>query len=116
MPLLFIGAMAKTIGQTPLSNLSPGLGAIKAKECKARLTMLVPFTPSALWWHLITPDGEKFSSHVHAFRVIPRAPDLFLAGRMGYKSNKRTPRWDSLALQLDFSRRIRHCLSIPHDH
>jgi hypothetical protein len=88
----------------------------KAKECKARLTMLVPFTPSALWWHLITPDGEKFSSHVHAFRVIPRAPDLFLAGRMGYKSNKRTPRWDSLALQLDFSRRIRHCLSIPHDH
>ena len=77
----------------------------KGMECKAKLCLICPFTPSAIWWpFLINQMNEQlFAPFVHGVRVLYKQPDLLLPGSMAHTYTGRTPRWDFLALQLDFS-------------
>jgi len=76
----------------------------KGKECGARFCLIAPFTPTAIWWHLISSNGTHFAPYVRAFQILGRAHDLFLSGRMAHAYASHTPRWNSLALLIDFKR------------
>ena len=73
-----------------------------AQHFKARMCLLCPFTPSAAWWPLLSPDGLVFNTFVLASRVLYRRPNLFLPGHMAHSYTNRVPRWHSLALLIDF--------------
>lgn len=75
-----------------------------AKACVSRLCLFCPFTPTAPWWPLlVTNHGSKFASFVHDFVYIPRRPNLITPGRLAHTSSNRKPRWNFIALLLDFS-------------
>ena len=73
-----------------------------ARASKANMCLLIPFTPTAPWWHHIAPDGKLFSPFVKKYQVLVPRPDLFKSGSSGYKCTGRTPRWHSLVLMIDF--------------
>jgi hypothetical protein len=75
-----------------------------ARTCGARLCLVVPFWPSALWWpRLVSPDPSFFQPFVRACVVLPRTPDLFLGGAYGNSRAQHAPRWEACALLVDFS-------------
>ena len=88
----------------------------KARACRARLCIICPFTPSAPWWHAISPNGSHFDTCVRDYIFLERAPDMFLAGNMAHQFAGRVPRWNSLALLADFSDQqlCRSALPLPY--
>ena len=87
----------------------------KARDSKARMCLICPFTPSAAWWHAITTDGIHFNTCVRDYMFLERSPNMFLAGNMAHQFAGRIPRWNSLALLVDFAEHqlCRPALSIP---
>lgn len=83
-----------------------------AQGCKARLGLLCPFTPSAVWWTRLARDANHFQPFVLAFTVLGRAPMLILPGRRGYQPGP-PPAWPLIALHLDFVAHRTDCLRIP---
>ena len=88
----------------------------KARACRARLCIICPFTPSAPWWHAISPNGSHLDTCVRDYVLLERAPDMFLAGNMAHQFAGRVPRWNSLALLADFSEHQlrRSALPVPY--
>ena len=85
-----------------------------AMQCRARMCLICPFTPTALWWHHLTQNnGQSFIPQIRDFVVLGRDPDLFLSGRVAYAYSNRPPRWHSIALLLDYSHHGSRTLSIP---
>lgn len=74
-----------------------------AKSCGARMCFVCPYTPTAPWWPTLTPDGVNFSRFVVDVVYLPKRPNLLLAGRVAHNFTHRVPRWDFLALLLDFA-------------
>jgi hypothetical protein len=60
-------------------------------SCRKRIALLRPFTPSAIWWHAITPHG--LFGHVHG--------NLFRSGTAGYAPTGNTPHWPFMAFLVD---------------
>ena len=86
-------------------------------SCTARLCLICPFTPSAPWWHLITPDGFYFSYYVRDCKPLQKTPDMFLPGRLAYQHPTRVPRWHTMALLLNFACPMtRPCIPLPQTH
>ncbi|PNW69771.1 hypothetical protein CHLRE_21g752997v5 [Chlamydomonas reinhardtii] len=55
-----------------------------ARECKARLCLIVPYWPTRDWWPEVTTDeGSRFCHFVHGVRMLGRASNLFLPGSTG---------------------------------
>ncbi len=65
-----------------------------ALSCGVRMTLVIPYWPSAPWWHKVV-DGSAthFAPQVEACKVLPRAPDLFLPGSAGNQIARKTPPW-----------------------
>ena len=84
-----------------------------AISTRANMCVLIPFTPTAPWWHLISPNGTHFSSFVRAFEILEPRVDLFRSGSSGYECKGRTPRWRTLALRVNFSSKARSKICIP---
>ena len=72
--------------------------------CQAKLCFLIPFTPTASWWHLISPSGSHFSPYILSYKILQPRKGLFLAGRVGHSFKDHMPHWRTLVLLVDFSR------------
>jgi ribonuclease HI len=70
--------------------------------CGSRFCLICPYTPSAPWWPSISPNGIYFQSFVRDSVVLHRSNNLFFSGRTGHAYAGHAPRWQSLALLLDF--------------
>ena len=73
-----------------------------ARACSARMCLICPFTPTALWWPLLTPNGQTFFSFVRGCELLPKRPNLLTSGRLAHTFLNRKPRWNFLALLIDF--------------
>ena len=74
------------------------------QTCGAKMTLVVPFWPSAVWWHRLTAGSPThFASEVRAAEVLPLARDLFLSGASGNAVARQLPPWAILALVVDFA-------------
>ena len=78
----------------------------------ARMCLICPLTPSAIWWHTLTRDGETFRSFVRACFVLQKIPNMLLSGKSGYKKGQ-SPRWKLMALLLDFAPHMGMGIAIP---
>jgi len=75
-----------------------------AEACGSRLCLFCPFTPTAMWWPLlVTGNGSYFQPFTQDFMVIPRRPNLITPGRLAHSYTNRKPRWDFIALLINFS-------------
>ena len=91
-----------------------GRAILYGRSCKARMCLICPFTPSAPWWPLLCLDGRVFQSFVHAVRILHKRPNLFLPGNMAHAYANRVPRWDCLALLVDFLTPSPHHVWVPY--
>jgi len=74
------------------------------QRCGARMCLICPLTPSAVWWHsLVIGTGHLFAPFVREATWLGRRADLFLSGHVNFQYATRMPRWNSVALLLDFS-------------
>ena len=74
-----------------------------ARVCKCKGTLIVPEWPSAVFWPLISPDGQKFADFVVAYDYLPSIPNLFIKGKRGACLFKgEVPNSNVLALRIDF--------------
>ena len=75
-----------------------------AKAYSARLCLFCPFTPTAPWWPLlVTSRGSYFSDFIHDYVTVAKRPNLITPGRLAHSSINRKPRWNFIALLIDFS-------------
>jgi len=76
------------------------------------LCIILPFWTGSIWFHKLTSDGMYFKPFIAAYFFLPKWPDLF---RNNQKTNKHwtAPKWDTIAILLDFSRTHKP-LEIPH--
>lgn len=84
-----------------------------AERCHASMCMIVPFWPSASWWHGLVLDAMRFRPFVHACIVLPKRPDLFLGAAWGHTQAVTSPAWQTLALWLDFAQPNTGATPIP---
>jgi len=85
-----------------------------ALNCRACMCLICPFTPGALWWPLLTQNnGQSFIPQVRDFWLLGREPNLFLSGRVAYSHANRAPRWNNIALWMDYEHRGSKTLPIP---
>lgn len=79
-----------------------------AQFCKARMCLITPFTPTAIWWPTLVAEDDPgfFAPFVRECVELGDATDLFLCGKHSYKFKGRKPRWQTLALLVDFGPRM----------
>lgn len=85
-----------------------------AKEQKLEgLCIILPFWTGAIWWNKLTNNGIQFSHHVVDYCFLPKWTNLFANNQ---KTNKdwTAPRWDTIAILLDFST-THNQLEVPHN-
>ena len=63
----------------PVKLIIPTLRHLR--YCTGEATIVVPEWPSAAFWPVLRPQPGRFANFVKSFRVLPRVPDLLVAGR-----------------------------------
>lgn len=56
-----------------------------ARACKCKGTLIVPEWPSAVFWPLISPDGQVFADFIVGYRYFPLVTGLFVKSKFVYK-------------------------------
>ena len=82
-----------------------GLVPRHAQACRAVGSMVVPWWPSAAFWHLLCPSNTGFfAKFVREVRELPQVDSLFLPGLSGaVLFNGEVPNTKVLALCFNFS-------------
>lgn len=84
-----------------------------AAACRARLCLVAPFWPRAVWWPRLIAGRTLFNKFVHAVHVFGRSTDLFnLDGGMPVHGGL-PPKWNTMALLMDFGADAPQHIPVP---
>ena len=73
-----------------------------ARACKATGTLVVPCWPSAAFWPIICPDGEKFADFILDMIELPQMEGTIVPGKRGNSIATGKPSFKMLALRFQF--------------